>query len=122
MTSTRHEPAGTDTGAAGPGSPSGSGRVGRTPTRASAAWTAAIGATVLLLLLVVFVAQNTQRGQVNFLVWHGRAPIAVLLLVATVTGAALVAVAGIARILQLRHRASHAPADAGVVASTGPPD
>lgn len=75
-----------------------------TPTRASAAWSAAVGATVLLLLLAVFVAQNTQTARVDFLGWQGRAPTAVLLLLAGVAGAALVAVAGIARILQLRHR------------------
>jgi uncharacterized integral membrane protein len=77
---------------------------GVAPTRTSAVWTAAVGATVLLLALAVFVAQNTQRAEVSFLGWHGRAPTAVLLLVACVAGAGLVAVVGIARILQLRHR------------------
>ena len=76
------------------------------PTRASAAWTVAVGATVVLLLLAVFVGQNTQRAGINFLWLHGHAPIAVLLLVAAVAGAALVAAAGAARILQLRHRGS----------------
>lgn len=76
----------------------------RAPTRASGAWTAAVGATVLLLALAIFAAQNTHRAEVTFLAWHGRAPTAVLLLIACVAGAGLVAVVGVARILQLRHR------------------
>ncbi len=74
------------------------------PTRASGAWTAAVGATVLLLALAIFVGQNTQRAAITFLAWHGQAPISVLLLVACVAGAGLVAVVGVARILQLHHR------------------
>ena len=74
------------------------------PTRASALWTATVVATVLLLLLAVFVGQNIQRSSINFLWWHGHAPIAVLLLLAAVVGAVLVIGAGIIRILQLRHR------------------
>ena len=77
---------------------------GVAPTRTSGVWTAAVGATVLLLALAIFVGQNTQRAEVSFLGWHGRAPTAVLLLVACVAGAALVAAVGSARILQLRHR------------------
>lgn len=112
--------AGGDEGAAGAAEVGGSGSptdgpqgtVTATPpvaqTRASAAWTAASAAAILLALLIVFVAQSTQRGQVNFLIWHGRSPTSVLLLIACVIGAALVVVAGIARILQLRHRTSPA--------------
>jgi uncharacterized integral membrane protein len=76
----------------------------RTPTRASGAWTAAVGALVLLLLLAVFVGQNAHGTEITFLGWHGRAPTAVLLLAAAVVGGALVAAAGVARILQLRRR------------------
>ena len=83
---------------------------GVAPTRTSGVWTAAVGATVLLLVLAIFVGQNTQRAQISFLAWHGRAPIAVLLLVACVAGAGLVAAVGAARILQLRHRGRSAPA------------
>lgn len=76
------------------------------PTRASAMWTAAVAATVLLLLVTIFVGQNTQRAGINFLWWHGHAPAAVLLLLAAVAGAALVTGAAITRILQLRRRHS----------------
>ena len=74
------------------------------PTRASSSWTAAVGAVVLLLLLAVFVGQNSRSSEITFLAWHGRAPMAVLLLVTAVVSGALVAAAGVARILQLRRR------------------
>ena len=47
---------------------------GVVPTRTSGVWTAAVGATVLLLVLAIFVGQNTQRAEISFLAWHGRAP------------------------------------------------
>lgn len=59
---------------------------------------------VLLLLLVVFIAQNTQTVQVSYFGWDGEAPLAVTLLVAAIAGILLTAVAGTLRILQLRRR------------------
>ena len=76
------------------------------PTRVSASWTAVVVAAIVLILLVIFIAQNTQRSSVNFLWLHGRAPTAVVILVAAAAGALVVVVVGIARILQLRRAAS----------------
>jgi uncharacterized integral membrane protein len=59
---------------------------------------------LVLLLLAVFILQNTQKVQVSFLGWDGSAPLAAALLIATVAGALLVATAGLLRILQLRRR------------------
>jgi uncharacterized integral membrane protein len=59
---------------------------------------------VLLLLLIIFIAQNTQSVQVSFLAWDGRAPLAVSLLIASLVGIVLALVAGSLRILQLRRR------------------
>ena len=73
-------------------------------SRTSAAWTAAVLLAVFLVLLIIFVAQNTQTAHVNFFGWDGNAPQAVMLLIATVTGMAVVALAGALRILQLRRR------------------
>jgi uncharacterized integral membrane protein len=72
------------------------------PTRTSAVWTAAVAVTALLLLLAIFVGENTQTAHISFLWWHGRAPTAVLVLLAAVCGAAIVIGAAAARILQLR--------------------
>jgi uncharacterized integral membrane protein len=73
-------------------------------SRASGVWIAVVALAFLLLVLVVFVAQNTQRTQVSFLGWEGEAPVAVALLIATVVGILLAVVAGTLRIFQLRHR------------------
>lgn len=76
------------------------------PTRVSASWTAVVIAVVVLILLVIFIAENTQRSTVNFLGVHGHAPTVVAPLIAAVAGGGFVAVVAIARILQLRHRVS----------------
>lgn len=73
-------------------------------SRTSGAWFAVILAAVLLLLLVVFIAQNTQDVHLSFLWWDGSAPLSVALLVAAVIGIALTAVVGTLRIWQLRRR------------------
>jgi uncharacterized integral membrane protein len=70
----------------------------------SRAWAAVGSLAVLLVLLVVFIAQNSQSVQVSFLGWEGRAPLAVSLLIAAVVGIVLAVVAGSLRILQLRRR------------------
>jgi uncharacterized integral membrane protein len=73
-------------------------------SRTSAAWFAVVALAALLLLLVTFIAQNTQEVQVSFLGWQGQAPLAVALLIASVVGILLAVVAGSLRILQLRRR------------------
>jgi len=75
------------------------------PTRISASWTAVVGAILLLILLVIFIAQNTQRSTINFLGAHGRAPTAVVLLIAALAGAGIASIVAIARIVQLRRAA-----------------
>ncbi|WP_447643448.1 LapA family protein [Nocardioides zeae] len=59
---------------------------------------------MLLLLLVVFIAQNTEQTTVRFLGFEGRAPLAVSLLIASAAGILLTALAGSLRIWQLRRR------------------
>ena len=88
------------------------------PTRASASWTAVVIGVVILILLVIFVAQNTEQSSVTFLWLHGRAPTAVVLLIAAIAGAVIVIAVGVARILQLRKEAKAVSAD---TASSGAP-
>ena len=83
------------------------------PTRVSASWTAVVVGVLILILLIVFVAENTQRAQVNFMGVHGHASTAVVLLIAAVAGAVIVAAVGVSRILQLRQRAKRAEREAG---------
>lgn len=74
------------------------------PSRTSGAWLGVFALGVLLVLLVIFIAQNTQSVEVSFLGWNGHASLAVALLIATVAGLLLATTVGALRILQLRRR------------------
>lgn len=52
----------------------------------SRAWMATVALAVVLLLLIIFIAQNTQRVEVSFLGWDGTPPLAVALLIAVAVG------------------------------------
>ena len=73
-------------------------------SRTSGIWVAVVGLGLVLLLLVIFIAQNTQTVNVAFLGWEGTAPLSVTLLAAAVGGLFLAVAAGTLRILQLRRR------------------
>ena len=76
------------------------------PTRISASWTAVVVGALVLVLLIIFIAENTQNSSVNFLGLHWTAPTSVVLLIAAAAGALIVVTVAVARILQLRHAAS----------------
>lgn len=73
-------------------------------SRTSGTWTAVVVTAALLVLLVVFIAQNTADVHISFLGWDGTAPLAVALLIATVGGIVLTAAVGTLWIWQLRRR------------------
>jgi uncharacterized integral membrane protein len=73
-------------------------------SRTSGFWAATVGLAIVLVLLVIFIAQNTRKTTVSFLAWDGQVPVAVALLVAAVAGMFLAGLAGTLRILQLRRR------------------
>ena len=73
-------------------------------SRTSGTWIAVTTLALLLLLLAIFILQNTQKVEVAFFGWNGRAPLAATLLIAAAAGALVVACAGVLRILQLRRR------------------
>lgn len=73
-------------------------------SRTSGAWGGIVLASLLLILLVVFIAQNTDDVHISFLGWDGTAPLAVALLVATASGVLITAIVGTLRIWQLRRR------------------
>src|SRR5690348_10490571 len=83
-------------------------------TRAGAAWVATAAALLLLVLLIVFMLQNSTRVAVHFLRLSGSLPLGMALLIAAVGGGVVVAVAGVARVTQLRMNARRARrADSG---------
>lgn len=73
-------------------------------SRTSGIWVAVVALVVLLVLLAIFILQNTQPVTVSFLRWTGEAPLASALLIATAAGLLIAVAAGSLRILQLRHR------------------
>ena len=82
----------------------------RNVTRAGVIWAGVVAALVLLILLIIFILQNQDQVLVRFLGFEGSVPLGMALFIAAVTGGVLVAVAGGARILQLRRNAHRARA------------
>ena len=73
-------------------------------SRASGIWAAVVALVVLLILLSVFILQNTQRVEITYFGWEGEAPLAASLLIAVAAGLLIAVIAGSLRILQLRRR------------------
>ena len=71
-------------------------------TNAGRLWIALAVATVLLALLIIFIAENSRSVTISFLGASGHISLALALLIAAVVGAAVTLLAGTARILQLR--------------------
>jgi uncharacterized integral membrane protein len=87
-------------------------------TRISGTWAALASFAVILLLLLVFILQNSRTVDVSYFGAHGHLPLGVALLLAAVGGVLLVTLAGSARIIQLRRAARrHSRADAAQVAA-----
>jgi len=76
-------------------------------------WIGVIAAALVLVLLLVFILQNTKSVGISYLGAHGSMPLGVALLVATVGGVLLTAVIGSLRIWQLRHRLKKPNASTG---------
>jgi uncharacterized integral membrane protein len=74
-------------------------------TRAGALWTALIVGFLILILLLIFIAQNTTSTPFAFFGWHWSLPLGVAILLAAVGGGLLTVAVGTARIVQLRRTA-----------------
>lgn len=74
----------------------------RPVTRAGMIWAAVASALVVLVLLIVFILQNQELVQVKFFGLEGAVALGIALFIAAVGGGVLVAMAGAARIIQLR--------------------
>jgi uncharacterized integral membrane protein len=77
-------------------------------TRTSAAFKSVLAGVVVLVLLLVFILENTKRVAISYFGARGHMPLGVALLLAAVAGALLVGVLGAARIVQLRRGARRA--------------
>ncbi|EID12143.1 hypothetical protein MXEN_13806 [Mycobacterium xenopi RIVM700367] len=74
-------------------------------TRAAAVWTALTVGMLILIVLLIFIAQNTTSAQFAFLGWRWTLPLGVAILLAAVCGGLITVLAGTARIYQLRRAA-----------------
>ena len=74
-------------------------------TRAGALWSALIAGFLVLIVLLVFVTQNTDPVTLTFLTKSLSLPKGVAILLAAVGGGLVTALAGTARIFQLRRAA-----------------
>jgi uncharacterized integral membrane protein len=80
-------------------------REGINRTRLSGTYKSLIVGTLILVLLLVFILENTSRVKVTYFGASGHLALGVALLFAAVAGALIVGVAGSARIIQLRKHA-----------------
>ena len=71
-------------------------------TKVSGVWIGLIATALFVVLLVIFVAQNSRRVSVHYFGWNGQFSLALTILLAAVVGMLLVAVPGSVRIVQLR--------------------
>ncbi|HWM02594.1 MAG TPA: LapA family protein [Actinophytocola sp.] len=75
--------------------------------RVGAVWWGLIIAAVVLVLILVFVIQNSQTVEVSYFGWQGRLSLAVAMLLGVAAGALLVVIPGTVRILRLRNKVRH---------------
>lgn len=74
-------------------------------TRAGALWSSLIAGFLILILLLIFIAQNTVSTAFAFFGWRWSLPLGVAILLAAVGGGLITVAVGTARILQLRRAA-----------------
>jgi uncharacterized integral membrane protein len=74
-------------------------------TKAAALWSSLIVGFLVLIVLLIFIAQNTDSGTFHFLGWSWSLPLGVALLAAAILGGVITFLIGAARIVQLRRAA-----------------
>lgn len=75
-------------------------------TRTGAAYTSLVAGVVVLVLLLVFILENTESVKISYFGAGGHLPLGIALLLAAVGGALLVGIVGTARIFQVRRHAT----------------
>ncbi len=74
-------------------------------TKAAAMWGALATGFLILIVLLIFIAQNTESTEFAFLGWRWSQPLGVAIMFAAVAGGLLTFVVGAVRIFQLRRAA-----------------
>ncbi|BBZ46873.1 hypothetical protein MPRM_41540 [Mycobacterium parmense] len=68
-------------------------------------WSSLTVGFLTLIVLLIFITQNTTSAAFTFLAWHWTLPLGVAILLAAVVGGLITVAAGTARIIQLRRAA-----------------
>lgn len=71
-------------------------------TRTAALWSSLILGFLILIVLLIFIAQNTASTPFTFLTWHWNLQLGVAILLAAVCGGLITALVSAARMFQLR--------------------
>lgn len=74
-------------------------------TRAGALWSSLILGFLVLIVLLIFITQNTETTSFTFLHWHWSLPLGVAILLAAIGGGLLTGLVSAARMFQLRRAA-----------------
>jgi uncharacterized integral membrane protein len=74
-------------------------------TRAAALWSSLIMGFLILIVLLIFITQNTESARFAFLNWRWDLPLGVAILLAAVCGGLITALVSAARMFQLRRAA-----------------
>jgi uncharacterized integral membrane protein len=74
-------------------------------TRTASVWTSLTAGFLILIVLLIFITQNTASVELAFFGWRGTLPLGVATLLAAVGGGLITVLAGTARIYQLRRAA-----------------
>ena len=74
-------------------------------TRTAGLWSFLAAGFLILIVLLIFITQNTASGDFAFLGWRWSLPLGVAILLAAVSGGLITFLAGTARIYQLRRAA-----------------
>ncbi|RWZ82998.1 LapA family protein [Glutamicibacter sp. HZAU] len=71
-------------------------------TKLGRIWTATIFGLIVLILLIIFIAQNQEQVTLSYFAYQGQVNLGLALFFAAIGGALVVAIAGVARVIQLR--------------------
>lgn len=71
-------------------------------TKLGRIWTATVLGLIVLVLLIIFIAQNQDQVTLRYFAYEGQVNLGLALFIAAVGGALLTAAAAVARIIQLR--------------------
>jgi uncharacterized integral membrane protein len=74
-------------------------------TRAASLWSSLTAGFLILIVLLIFITQNTGSATLAFFGWRWTLPLGVAILLAAVGGGLITVAAGTARIYQLRRAA-----------------